>query len=389
MRHWLFFLIMLTAAAVSVSAKTTTVYEPPFRPQSAEIMAQGGSFNANGSGFYSLFSNPASFADKDASLTVLSTSPWLYALPTAAVVDSLGGMIEDPESGIIGLNDLLTGPGFGAGVSVGVGYVGNGLGLGLVNVADVFAQGPNTLGVHVDSHITVGFIGGFALPVRLGPVTLKIGGAFRPMYRVHVPELGIGTFARLLGDDSDGIQINEPVYHGVGLALDAGTIVTLGPLSVGVALRDLFGTAFSYSESTVTELMDALKAVSLPEGGELVGDEVRFVVPMTVHAGATFHPNLGAVSRIIDPAVHLNWEYPVTPGQDTGSLWTSLHAGTEVDFFSRIRLRAGINQGYLTAGAGIHLFFADFNVAYFGRELGSFAGSKQNQGITAELALRF
>ena len=77
------------------------------------------------------------------------------------------------------------------------------------------------------------------------------------------------------------------------------------------------------------------------------------------------------------------------PAEDNGSFWTSLHVGAEVSFFSIFMLRAGLNQGYLTAGFGLHLVFFDLNVAYFGRELGSFAGAKQNPGLTAEVAFRF
>jgi hypothetical protein len=158
---------------------------------------------------------------------------------------------------------------------------------------------------------------------------------------------------------------------------------------VGVAFRDIFGTAIQYSESTVTELLDALKGGTLPAGGELTADDLRYVIPMTAHVGAAFNPKFGAVSNIVDPVVHFNWEYPFMPGEEGQSLWTSLHVGAEVALFSLVRLRAGINQGYITAGLGVHLFVVDFNVAYFGRELGGFAGARQNQGLTAELAFRF
>jgi hypothetical protein len=315
--------------------------------------------------------------------------PWIYAFRDKAVIDSLIALATDPFSAIAGLNDLLTGPGFGAGVSTGFGYVGNSMGIGLIGVADVFGVGPNTLGINVDSNITIGFVGGFALPIRIGGLTLKVGGGFRPMYRIRVPELGINTFATLLSDDSASANLDDPVYHGVGLALDAGILAELGPFIAGVALRDLFGTTFKYSVSSLTELMDALKVGSLPEGGELVSEDVRYVIPMTAHLSAALHPDFGAVSKFVDPSVHVNYELPLVPAEERGSFWTSLHVGAEVALFSAVKLRAGLNQGYLTAGVGLHLFIFDLNVAYFGRELGSFAGSRQNQGVTAELAFRF
>ncbi|MBN1686594.1 MAG: hypothetical protein JW852_08050 [Spirochaetales bacterium] len=389
MRRNLIVLLFFCIAVSAVSADAKIIPEPPFFPQSAEVMAQGGSFNANGSGFYSFFSNPASYAGEKSSLTIVSLMPWIYAYPDPDVIAALAAMAEDPASGIAGLNDLLTGPGFGAGGSTGAGYVGNGLGLGLVGMADLYGWGPKTLGINVDGNITVGFVGGFALPIRIGGLTLKIGGDFRPMYRIRVPELGISTFASMLSGGSEDMEIDVPVYHGVGLAIDAGTIVEFGPFAAGIALRDLFGTTFQYSTSTLTELVDALEAGSLPEGGELVGEDVRYMIPMSAQVGLAFHPRLGALSKIVDPIVHANFERSFMPGAEDESFWASLHAGAEVSFLSMLKLRAGINQGYITAGVGLHLLFLDLNVAYFGRELGSFAGSRQNQGITMELALRF
>jgi len=382
--------VLLMLLVVSTPfADGKTVYEPPFMPQSAEVMAQGGSFNANAKEFYSLFSNPAAYAGETSSFTLQSSMPWLYAFPEPAVFEALSAIGADPFGAIANMNDLLTGPGFGAGASVGMGYVGNGLGLGLVGMTDVFALGPNTLGINVDSHITVGFVGGFALPIQIGPLTLRIGGAFRPMYRVRVPKLGISAFASMLSDDSDTAELTAPVYHGVGMALDGGVIAEVGPVVAGIAVRDLFDTSFQYSKSTLTELIDALSIGSLPQGGEPVSDSVRYVIPMTVHFSAAFHPKLGGISKIIDPIIHANYELPIVPEEEASSFWSSFHAGAEVAFFSLFKLRAGLNQGYLTAGIGLHLLFVDLNVAYFGRELGSFAGSKQNQGISAELAFRF
>ncbi len=389
MKRALSVVLLLSIIAAVTFANGKIVYEPPFYPQSAEVMAQGGSFNANANGFNSLFSNPAAFAGEHSSFTIVTAMPWLYAYPEPAVFEALSAFGADPFGAITGLNDLLTGPGFGAGVSTGLGYVGNGMGLGLIGVMDIFASGPNTLGINVDSNITVGFVSGLALPIHIGGLTLKIGGALRPMYRVRVPKLGISAFASMLSDEGDSAELTVPVHHGVGLGLDGGVIAEFGPFAAGVALRDLFGTSFQYSTSTLTELIDALAVGSLPQGGEPVTDDVRYVIPMTVHVSAAFHPNLGGLSKIIDPIIHANYELPVIPAEASPSFWIPFHIGAEVAFFSTLKLRAGLNQGYITAGVGLHVLFVDLNVAYFSRELGAFAGSKQNQGVTAELAFRF
>jgi hypothetical protein len=381
-------LLVLFALCASVFGQTTKVYEPRFMPQSAEIMAQGGSFSANAKGYYSLFTNPAAFGRTKMSLTIMSAMPWLYAFPEPSTIEALSGLGDDVYGSIDSLNEILTGPGIGGGLSAGMGFVGSNLGLGLATMADVFASGPNALGLEVDSHITFGFIGGFGMPLNIAGLTLHVGGSLKPMYRIRIPGLGIDEVASILGGVDDFANITIPALYGVGLGIDVGAIVERGPLSASLVLRDFGGTTFQYSTATIAQALEALQAGSLPgpDNGTPVED-VKYVIPMTASIGAALHPDLGPLARLIDPVVHA--EYDLEFSKQAGSFWTSLHAGAEVKLLSLLKVRAGINQGYITAGAGIHLLFLDVNVAYFGRELGSFAGAKQGQGVTAEVALRF
>jgi hypothetical protein len=66
-----------------------------------------------------------------------------------------------------------------------------------------------------------------------------------------------------------------------------------------------------------------------------------------------------------------------------------VHIGTQVTVVRFLKLRAGINQGYFTFGAGMRLLFLDLNVAAFSRELGIHPGDRPNSGLTAEVAFRF
>ncbi|MBT3273785.1 MAG: hypothetical protein HN368_11550, partial [Spirochaetales bacterium] len=315
--------------------------------------------------------------------------PWLYAFPDEPTIAAISALADDPTAGITGLNDLLTGPGFGLGVSAGLGYVGNSLGLGMVGMADIFANGPNTLGILVDSNITLGFVGGLGVPINLGGLVLHVGGSVRPMYRIRIPGLGIADAITLMSADFSNVDIPLDVYHGVGLAIDAGAIAELGSLSASLAIRDLGGTAFQYSISPLGEVLAALSAGSMPQNGELVTDDVRYVIPMSAHLGVSFHPDLGGFSNLIDPIIHAQYSLPFVEAEEAPSFWSSVHLGAEITALRFIKARVGLNQGYVTAGAGIHLLFLDFNVAYFSRELGSFAGAQQSQGVTAEVALRF
>jgi hypothetical protein len=77
---------------------------------------------------------------------------------------------------------------------------------------------------------------------------------------------------------------------------------------------------------------------------------------------------------------------------DSGSfdgVLTKVHAGAELKFFKFIALRAGMNQGYLTMGAGIDLILFELDAALFTQEVGSFPGDKARSGISLQAAVRF
>ena len=387
----IFFALLLIGTTTFGQTEVRTIYEPPLLPQSAEVMAQGGSFNANAKGFYSLFTNPAAFGKGKASLTLVSAMPWLYASSDEATIASLiaAAETENPMGIVNDLAGILTGPGIGAGLLTGMGFVGSNLGLGLVAMADVYAYGPKALGVEVDSHITLGFIGTLGIPINLGGITLRVGGAVRPMYRIRIPNMGIDEALSIFAGDMEGGEIALPVYHGVGLGIDLAATADIGPLTASLSIRDLGGTPFQYSTSTLTETIAAFETGALPDGGAEIPEDEKYIIPMVWNIGAAFHPDLGGLSKLIDPVVHANYAIPFVPIEEAPSFLSSLHAGAEVTLLTFLKLRAGFNQGYFTAGVGAHLLFLDVNVAYFGREMGSFAGARQSQGLTAEVAIRF
>lgn len=386
------FVLILLLLIVGAAAWAQTTYdETPFLPWSPETAAQGGSFTANAKGFNALFYNPAAFGRDKGSLTIVTTTPWLY-LPLAedsltTTLDAVTAISDDVTGSIGALNEYLTGNGLGFGMMTGVGYVGRNLGLGLVGILDSFAYGPNTLGVQADVNLTLGFVGGLGFPIHLGGMTLFVGGAVRPMYRVSVKDIGMGEFMDLLAGAGTGSDSNTTALHGVGLGIDAGVIAELGFLSLGLTVKDLFGTKFHYSTSTLDDVLGALEAGQLPEG-DPVPEEDQYIVPMSVNFGVAIDPDLGGLSFLFDPIVHAQYTLPLGAVEET-SFWKGMHVGAEVAFFRFIKVRGGINQGYFTLGAGLHLLFLDINLALFSRESGSYAGAHQTQGLAAEVAIRF
>jgi hypothetical protein len=363
--------------------------DPQFVPIHPETLGQGGAFVSLASGYHSLYTNPAGFKRKGADLTILGVSAASHFFPTEeelAAITAITG--DDPTAIIDAVDDFMIGPdagGVGIGLSPGIGWVGAGLGLGVINVSDFYGWGPNELGFSGDIHTTLGFVGGLAFGLSPFGIPVSIGADVRPMYRIRAPEVGVLDLVGLMGSGDPG---TIKVLQGFGMGLDAGAIIDLSPLTVGIAVRDIFGTNMFYSgtEPTVDNILTIVQG-----GGDSLdlGDE-QYKIPMTAAVGVGFHPDLGALSFLIDPKIQAEYKHTFYAEEDNqSSFWTGVHVGGEVTVLRLVSLRAGLNQGYLTMGVGAKLLFLEVHGAIYSREMGTRAGQRANTGAAVEIALRF
>ena len=70
-----------------------------------------------------------------------------------------------------------------------------------------------------------------------------------------------------------------------------------------------------------------------------------------------------------------------------GSIYRTLHLGTEA-IWKDLAFRAGVNQGYFTAGVGLDLGFFDVNFATYGEELGLNPGVLEDRRYAVELGFQ-
>jgi hypothetical protein len=367
--------------------------EPAFMPMVPQIMGQGGADIASANGYASFFTNPAGFSMTPGDLTLLTTTTWMYARPDR-LLEVLGGLSGggDASALIPALNNEITTGGLGVGALTGIGWASNGLGLGAFFVFDSYLYGRNLLGVTGDVTATMAFFGGLSFPLDLGFMKISIGGDIRPMIRMRSilsSAEALGVMTALIGDEDVMSVFNAAdALYGAGIGLDLGAIAELGPFSFGLSVRDLFGTGFNYRTSPIGTVIETLASTqTLPEG-EAVTDQ--YVIPMDIAAGVSFHPDLGDFKFFIDPTVHIDLSDVIGVIRDLRSPWALLHIGAEVKLLSSIiSLDAGLDQGYLTAGAGVHLLFLDANVSMFTRELGKMIGDRPSSGVSVEAAIRF
>lgn len=390
-----------------VWAQDTVIRMDPFVPRSPEVMAQGGSFTAVASGYNSLFTNPAGFASDKISLTLVTANPWVYIRPDEDFVDTIMGVVEggdsvDPMMTLVpAINDQVTTGGVGVGFSSGLGWTGKGLGLGVVAMVDSYIYGNTLLGAEGEATATVGLIGGFALPLEIfDDLKLTIGGDVRPMYRAYVPmdnSVVINLLSSLEDDTVDpmSILLSQPAFAGIGLGIDVGAMLDIGPFTIGLSVRDLFGTPFSFGAMTLDDIQqDVVEGIIPPEPdveltSDLIGDNTVYRIPMEISVGGAFHPDLGGFSFVLDPKVHIDLKDPIGVIRDGMSPWSLLHIGGEVKLLKTLALRAGFHQGYITGGVGLDLLIAEINASFFTIERGQYSGDRPNTGVTVEAALRF
>jgi hypothetical protein len=371
-----------------------TIAEIPFLPMSPQVMGRGGSFIADAHGYDSFFYNPAGFSRSGGSFTLLSATTWAYSRP-----DELIGLGQkfmagtgSSSSTLSFLNNQVTSGGFGIGMSAGIGYVGNGLGLGMMIIEDSTLYGSTLLGASGDLTATIGFIGGLSVPFDVLGFKLHVGGDIRPMIRVHAP-ISNSVALGMLTAIADGQDLLSPLnsadaLYGVGIGIDLGAIAELGWFTFGLSVRDLGGTQFKYNENTFGTFSSTFgSSLRFPGGTSVTADQ--YVIPMNVGIGVAVHPDLGTLKYWVDPSLSVDLQDLGGVLGGSHSIWYDLHGGAELKLLNMFALRTGLNQGYLTFGAGVKLLVLDLNFALFTQELGAHLGDRPRAGATLDVAIRW
>jgi hypothetical protein len=386
-----------TAAAICfalfLAVSAFAADEPAFFPMLPQIMGAGGDVTASAHGYESLFSNPAGYSRVPGDFSFGATT-WMYARPDRTldlVLANVGA--GSPVAGDIAafVNREVTDGGFGVGGLFGIGWAGGGLGLGAFMLMDSFIAGPSMLGATGNINATLGFVGGLSVPIKLGGINLHVGGDVRPMVRISTAVTGLQAIQMIQAMQSGGDALTAlnaaDALYGVGVGFDIGAIMEIGGLSAGLSVRDLLGTTFSYSQSTFGTVLNSLQQTqTLPDGTQPAD---TYSIPMNVSAAAAYTIDLGSLKWLLEPTVSLGLTDVIGVIQNGRSPWALLHIGAEAKVLSMVTLQAGLNQGYLTAGAGLHLLFLDLNFAVFTRELGTYLKDKPSSGASLDVAIRF
>ena len=377
--------LLLIIAVGGMAFAQSAIATQSVTPKDAKAMGMGGTFRVFSTGYDTFFGNPAGFATKTGSLTIADLATWAYFKPTQANIDKvkaiMDGTATDSET-ISYIGDWVVSNGLGAGAALGLGWAGKGFGLGATLVTDEIASGTSLLGSTMTSRTQATGIAGIAFPINLGPVNFRLGADARAYYILESSPTSGWPFANIAmqatsGDPMPAIR-DLDVIGGYGFAFDAGATVGLGPFVLGAMVRD-YGLEFNMGGTKVGTIMDTM---TVPLDGT-----TAYVLTPVVSAGAGVQLNFG---NFLAPSFYVETEDPISIVQDgLYTIWNKVHAGAEVKLLNFIALRAGLNKGWLSMGAGLDLLFLNVDAAVFTEEMGTNPGDFGRSGIALQVAIRF
>lgn len=232
-----------------------------------------------------------------------------------------------------------------------------------------------------------------------GNVEIPVGVAFKVFDKVNLGASlrGIASYKANstlhyveLSDLSDDALSDEEklsimnVEEAIGYGVNLGAVVEIGGLNAAVALRDPFSKVqtakYVKNDSNKYELQDIDKKS----------------LPTNLSIGLSNQPYIDGKQRkffwTVEVENLLNKDLN-GDGYDDKSFFKKIHAGTEFYLLDTslldLKLRAGINQGYLTYGASVKLFVIEVEYANYTEELGPHSGMDKNRVNSLGMTMRF
>lgn len=342
MKHLFFVIIFLSSFQVSA----IELYQMGLSTRS---QGMGGTSVAFARGTDAIFNNPAALSHVNGfSLNLITFGP---AVSTNAQ-DMAEGFDDDFDAAdvneLYGKQIFSEISGYGGLVVpyVGVGAYSN-------NTLLMSFSNPSFSTVNIDFTSDYAYVVGGAVPVT---DNFSLGIAGRHIKRWQ----GIASIPAgdLVGSNPQDVIEAQLLNKGKGNALDLAALYSFkGSWNVDVAAvwRDVGDTKFTPTEGT---------------GPDRQENNLIFGAAATKEIGFISWTNA--------------FEYKFI--RNTGDITKKLHLGTELSL-ALIDVRAGYNQGYLSYGLGVDLWFLQVDLAAYTAELGAAAGQTPNERYQASVSL--
>lgn len=343
-------LLLLSILLLSLPSLAIELYQ---MGQSTRSVGMGGTGIAFARGTDALFNNPAALARVNGfSLNIITFGP---AVSTNAkdVADSMSGSGSSFSqadvdqlygkqifSDITGMTGLVI-------PYVGVGGYSN-------NTMLMSFNNPSFPTFNVDFTSDYAYVVGGAIPIT-DNFSLGIAGRHVKRWQGNADIL----VSSLIGANAQDVLEASLLNKGKGNALDLSALYTFKGSSwnidVATVWKDVGDTKFNPTEGV---------------GPDRQENNLMFGVSALKEIGFISWTNA--------------FEYKFV--RNTGDITKKLHLGTELSF-ALFDVRAGYNQGYLSYGVGVDLWFLQLDVAKYTSELGASAGQTPNERYQASLSL--
>ena len=375
-----------------------------FTPVNPKMMGMGGAGLAINSSLDALFTNPSVLGRGKVRIAIPSVTLSINHIYDLMKEDENGNSaienIEKMSSGDMENSDVntmmnlissLIGSGKGkiASFEASTGLIANVFGVA-ANVSDTI----RTFNGTIFDDLKVSTVAGLGFGFGGDEVKFTVGGSFKYNVNIFTRRMGLGDFQAMMNSDSNGNSgsgsdpasssdentlSNIPLAVGYGMPLDFAVSVKYYGLSATAVLTDvnLFGLGdYKYGILVPSDEMTSTSATTFVKN--LDKESVfKFKPKMDLDLGIGYEGKLSIIGfkAAVDFVDLISLVRELDGGYSAKNvLLNHTKAGAEISLFDMIKVRGGINSGYLTLGGSFNIGIITVDTAYYWEELGSFAG---------------
>ena len=375
-----------------------------FTPVNPKMMGMGGAGLAINSSLDALFTNPSVLGRGKVRIAIPSVTLSINHIYDLMKPDDKGtsalDKIEKLSSGDMKNSDVntmmnlissLIGSGKGkiASFEASTGLIANVFGVA-ANVSDTI----RTFNGTIFDDLKVSTVAGLGFGFGGDEVKFTVGGSFKYNVNIFTRRMGLGDFQAMMNSDSNGNSgsgsdpassseentlSNIPLAVGYGMPLDFAVSLKYYGLSATAVLTDvnLFGLGeYKYGILVPSDEMTSTSATTFVKN--LDKESVfKFKPKMDLDLGIGYEGKLSIIGfkAAVDFVDLISLVRELDGGYSAKNvLLNHTKAGAEISLFDMIKVRGGINSGYLTLGGSFNIGIITVDTAYYWEELGSFAG---------------
>ena len=375
-----------------------------FTPVNPKMMGMGGAGLAINSSLDALFTNPSVLGRGKVRIAIPSVTFSINHIYDLMKKDENGNSaienIEKMSSGDMKNSDVntmmnlissLIGSGKGkiASFEASTGLIANVFGVA-ANVSDTI----RTFNGTIFDDLKVSTVAGLGFGFGGDEVKFTVGGSFKYNVNIFSRRMGLGDFQAMMNSDSNGNSgsgsdpassseentlSNIPLAVGYGMPLDFAVSLKYYGLSATAVLTDvnLFGLGdYKYGILVPSDEMTSTSATTFVKN--LDKESVfKFKPKMDLDLGIGYEGKLSIIGfkAAVDFVDLISLVRELDGGYSAKNvLLNHTKAGAEISLFDMIKVRGGINSGYLTLGGSFNIGIITVDTAYYWEELGSFAG---------------